>query len=107
MESDTRLIYRLLGLLLNCNWAVVSDMTLYIVIPTRRSLASATQILCSHALGDAISPYLVGVIADWVRPLIATEDHMSEHGLRLAVGTGPDAQVLVSSMINGVKFSSP
>ena len=58
------------GLLLNCNWAIVSDMTLSIVIPTRRSLASATQILFSHALGDACSPYLIGVIADWVRPLI-------------------------------------
>ena len=34
-----------LGLLLNANWSIVSDMTLYIVIPTRRSIASATQIL--------------------------------------------------------------
>lgn len=64
----------LAGLLLNCNWAIVSDMTLYIVIPTRRSLASATQILASHAFGDAISPYLVGVLADLVRPIISTED---------------------------------
>ncbi len=61
------------GLLLNCNWAIVSDMTLYIVIPTRRSLASATQILFSHALGDAISPYLVGVFADWIRPAITPQ----------------------------------
>ncbi|XP_059099450.1 protein spinster-like [Tigriopus californicus] len=64
----------LAGLLLNCNWAIVSDMTLYIVIPTRRSLASATQILTSHAFGDAISPYLVGVLADLIRPIISTED---------------------------------
>lgn len=59
------------GLLLNCNWSIVSDITLYIVIPTRRSIASATQILISHALGDAISPYLVGVVADWIRPILA------------------------------------
>ncbi len=45
-------------------------MTLYIVIPTRRSLASAAQILTSHMFGDAISPYLVGVIADAIRPAI-------------------------------------
>ena len=55
------------GLLLNCNWSVVSDITLYIVIPTRRSIASATIILISHALGDAISPYLIGAIADSIR----------------------------------------
>jgi len=60
----------LAGLLLNCNWSIVSDITLYIVIPTRRSIASATQILISHALGDAISPYLIGVVADWIRPAL-------------------------------------
>jgi len=64
------------GLLLNANWAVVGDMTMYIVIPPRRSMASAAQILASHALGDAISPYLVGLIADWVRPLIAPGGHL-------------------------------
>ena len=59
------------GLLLNCNWAIVSDITLYIVIPTRRSFASATQILVSHAFGDAISPYLIGAIADFVNGIIS------------------------------------
>ena len=34
-----------LGLLLNANWSIVSDMTLYIVIPPRRGVATATQIL--------------------------------------------------------------
>ena len=67
------------GLLLNCNWAIVSDMTLYVVLPTRRSLASAAQILTSHALGDAISPYLVGAAADKIRPAITPTNH-----------TGPD-----------------
>jgi hypothetical protein len=42
-------------------------MTLYIVIPPRRSFASATQILFSHLLGDAISPYLIGAISDAIR----------------------------------------
>ena len=60
-----------IGLLLNCNWAIVSDITLYIVIPTRRSFASATQILVSHAFGDAISPYLIGAIADYVNGIIS------------------------------------
>ncbi len=35
----------------------------YIVIPTRRSTASAFQILMSHAFGDAGSPYLIGVVS--------------------------------------------
>jgi len=60
----------LAGLLLNCNWAIVSDITLYIVVPNRRSFASATQILVSHAFGDAVSPYLIGAIADAVKNAI-------------------------------------
>jgi len=34
-----------------------------VVIPTRRSTAEAFQILISHALGDAGSPYLVGAVS--------------------------------------------
>lgn len=64
------------GLLLNANWAVVSDMTLYIVIPTRRALASATQILVSHLFGDAFSPYLIGALADAFRPLLGLNQDM-------------------------------
>ena len=68
------------GLLLNCNWSIVSDMTLYIVIPTRRSMASATQILVSHALGDAASPYLIGAVADWIRPILTPFHPLHEYG---------------------------
>ena len=35
----------------------------YCVIPTRRSAAESVQILLSHALGDAGSPYLIGVVS--------------------------------------------
>jgi len=59
------------GLLLNANWSIVSDMTLYIVIPPRRGIASATQILVSHMFGDAFSPYLIGAMADTFKPLIS------------------------------------
>lgn len=50
--------------LLSLNWAIVADMLLYVVIPTRRSTAEALQIMVSHLLGDAGSPYLIGVISD-------------------------------------------
>ncbi|XP_052799729.1 protein spinster homolog 1-like isoform X2 [Mya arenaria] len=46
------------------NWAIIADILLYVVIPTRRSTAEAVQILMSHLLGDAGSPYLIGVMAD-------------------------------------------
>jgi hypothetical protein len=39
-----------------------------VVIPTRRSTAEAFQVLFSHALGAAGSPYLIGVISDWLNP---------------------------------------
>uniref|UniRef100_UPI00398F072F protein spinster homolog 3-like isoform X2 n=1 Tax=Pristiophorus japonicus TaxID=55135 RepID=UPI00398F072F len=44
------------------NWAIVADILLYVVIPTRRSMAEAVQITICHVLGDASSPYIVGVI---------------------------------------------
>ncbi|KAK7870089.1 hypothetical protein R5R35_011072 [Gryllus longicercus] len=50
-------------LALNLNWAIVADILLYVVVPTRRSTAEAFNILFSHALGDAGSPYLIGVIS--------------------------------------------
>lgn len=34
----------------------------YVVVPTRRSTAEALQIVFSHLLGDAGSPYLIGVV---------------------------------------------
>uniref|UniRef100_A0A7N8WPN4 SPNS lysolipid transporter 3, sphingosine-1-phosphate (putative) n=1 Tax=Mastacembelus armatus TaxID=205130 RepID=A0A7N8WPN4_9TELE len=51
-------------LLLSLNWAVMADMLLYIVIPTRRSTAEALQITVGHLLGDAGSPYLLGAISN-------------------------------------------
>ena len=49
---------------LNLNWSIVADMVLYVVSPTCRGTAEALQILLSHALGDAGSPYLIGVLSD-------------------------------------------
>ncbi|KAL2076781.1 hypothetical protein ACEWY4_027622 [Coilia grayii] len=47
---------------LSMNWALVADILLYVVVPTRRSTAEAFQIVLSHLLGDAGSPYLIGVV---------------------------------------------
>lgn len=52
---------------LSLNWAIVADILLYVVIPTRRATAEALQIVLSHLLGDAGSPYLIGVISDGIR----------------------------------------
>ncbi|CAO2583213.1 Protein spinster homolog 1 [Lemmus lemmus] len=49
--------------LLSMNWAIVADILLYVVIPTRRSTAEAFQIVLSHLLGDAGSPYLIGLVS--------------------------------------------
>jgi len=65
------------GLLLNANWSIVSDMTLYIVIPTRRGVATATQILVSHMFGDAFSPYMIGALADSFKPLISPSSNFT------------------------------
>ncbi|XP_041094628.1 protein spinster homolog 1 [Polyodon spathula] len=52
---------------LSLNWAIVADILLYVVVPTRRSTAEAFQIALSHLLGDAGSPYLIGVVSDAIR----------------------------------------
>ncbi|GBM18858.1 Protein spinster 1 [Araneus ventricosus] len=46
------------------NWTIVADMLLYVIVPTRRSIAEAVQILVAHALGDACSPYIIGQVSD-------------------------------------------
>merc|ERR550534_1013335 len=54
-------------ILLNLNWSLVADIGLYVVIPTRRSTAEAFQILLSHALGDAGSPYIIGQVSELLK----------------------------------------
>ncbi|NXQ65507.1 SPNS3 protein, partial [Quiscalus mexicanus] len=54
-------------LFLSVNWAVVTDILLYVVAPRRQSTAIALQILVSHLLGDAGSPYLIGAISNAIQ----------------------------------------
>ncbi|NWI60111.1 SPNS3 protein, partial [Calyptomena viridis] len=54
-------------LFLSVNWAVVTDILLYVVAPRRQSTAIALQILVSHLLGDAGSPYLIGLISNAIQ----------------------------------------
>ncbi|PAA60459.1 hypothetical protein BOX15_Mlig000042g1, partial [Macrostomum lignano] len=53
-------------LLLCLNWALVNEITLRVTVPTRRSMATSINILASHLLGDAGSPYLVGLASDLI-----------------------------------------
>ncbi|XP_016056397.1 PREDICTED: protein spinster homolog 3 [Miniopterus natalensis] len=54
-------------LLLSCNWALVADILLSVVLPRCRGTAEALQITVCHALGDASSPYLIGLISSALR----------------------------------------
>nr|XP_034995870.1 protein spinster homolog 3-like [Zootoca vivipara] len=49
--------------LLSLNWAIVTDILLYVVKPTCQSTALSVQIFVSHLFGDAGSPYLIGIIS--------------------------------------------
>lgn len=49
------------------------------MVPTRRSTAEAFQILISHALGDAGSPFLVGIVSDAIKKMLrSTQSSLSE-----------------------------
>ncbi|CAJ1064606.1 protein spinster homolog 2 isoform X1 [Xyrichtys novacula] len=58
--------------LLFLNWAITADILMFVVIPTRRATAVAFQSFISHLLGDAGSPYLIGLISDALQASYAT-----------------------------------
>ncbi|XP_037543638.1 protein spinster homolog 2 [Nematolebias whitei] len=58
--------------LLFVNWAITADMLMFVVVPTRRATAVAFQSFTSHLLGDAGSPYLIGLISDGLQKSFAT-----------------------------------
>lgn len=53
--------------MLSLNWPILADILLYVVVPNRRGSAEALQITVGHLLGDAGSPYLLGVISDAIK----------------------------------------
>ena len=64
-STTEALIFTFLGTTFAClNWAVVVDMTLYVVPASIRSTATGVQTAIAHGFGDAGSPYVVGLIAD-------------------------------------------
>merc|ERR1719436_101959 len=65
-------------------------MTLYIVIPPRRGVATATQILVSHMFGDAFSPYLIGALSDSFEPLIGSSPVLDGSAVTLRQSTMMD-----------------
>ncbi|XP_034539185.1 protein spinster homolog 3 [Notolabrus celidotus] len=71
--------------LISLNWAVMADILLYVVIPTRRSTAEALQITVGHLLGDAGSPYLVGAISDALSKSQPSSHIWSFHSLKFSL----------------------
>ena len=47
---------------MNLNWAPAGDILLYVVVPPKRSTAEAFCLLFTHALGDCVSPYIIGLV---------------------------------------------
>lgn len=52
---------------LSIMWSPNGDLLMTVIGPLHRSRASAIQILCIHALGDAISPLIIGYISDCLK----------------------------------------
>ena len=49
--------------IMRANFFLIDKHLKSVVVPTRRGLAEAFQILISHLLGDAGSPYLIRVVS--------------------------------------------
>jgi MFS transporter, Spinster family, sphingosine-1-phosphate transporter len=45
------------------NYIIVGDILIYVIYPTKRSLASSMNMLICHVLGDASSPYIIGAVS--------------------------------------------
>ncbi|KRF80295.1 uncharacterized protein Dvir_GJ22291, isoform D [Drosophila virilis] len=91
---------------LNLCWSIVADILLYVVVPTRRSTAEAFQILISHALGDAGSPYLVGVISVAIRKHLssATTKFISSNSMQSLSQVLENATETVTETIKDMSY---
>lgn len=76
-------------LFLNLTWAIVADILLYVIVPIRRSTAEGFQLLMSHALGDAGSPYLVGVLSEAFAIMLTKHDSSSSTNSTLTTTISP------------------
>ncbi|XP_031353210.1 protein spinster isoform X3 [Photinus pyralis] len=72
---------------INLTWSIVADILLYVVVPTRRSSAEGFQLLVSHALGDAGSPYFIGIISDALRVILTSKLQSSSSVPTMTNGT--------------------
>jgi hypothetical protein len=70
-------------------WTLVADIILYVVQPTRRSMASAMNILICHLLGDSCSPYIIGAVSDALRGKLDNSYFNRFTSLQTALYSGP------------------
>ena len=92
---------------LNLNWSIVADMVLYVVKPTCRGTAEALQILLSHALGDAGSPYLIGLLSDEIYSAIVPNSPCEEDQQQISVKSNVSQEgVEREGFFSGVLFTS-
>ena len=81
-EIPTYVIFFFGQWLLNLNWAITGDIMVvmasapdkfedvkldnfgfqYVIFPTRRATAKAIQLVFNHVLGDAASPFVIGLV---------------------------------------------
>ena len=71
------------------SWTIVADILLYAIIPKRRSIASAINILICHLFGDAGSPYVIGAISDLLRKGKPDTFYNKFTSLQVALYAGP------------------
>jgi hypothetical protein len=71
------------------SWTIVADILLYAIYPTKRSIASAFNILICHLLGDAGSPYVIGLISDALREGKPDTYYNKFTSLQIALYAGP------------------
>ncbi|XP_046653023.1 protein spinster-like [Daphnia pulicaria] len=91
---------------INLNWALVGDILLYVVVPTRRATAETFQIMSVHVFGDASSPFIIGLISDAFEPLINSdsEDYRKYTSLQYALLINPFIQILSAALFMAGSF---
>jgi hypothetical protein len=65
-SMDAGWVFTFFTIFLLClNIPITTDIILSVTPPNRRATAIAIQTLVAHLLGDAASPYMIGLLSDW------------------------------------------
>ena len=90
---------------MSLTFGITVDMSLYVIKPKVRSTSTGIEMLVAHGFGDAISPYIIGAIADYMGTYYR-ESGIYQHREEINYSALRDASwiTVVTLFISGIFF---